>query len=324
MTAEESIKQNKTFHEKWYYSIELLPGMFTDGQDFSNIILTRKALRHTEVENMNCLDIGTMEGMMTILLKRRGAANVIAYDRLNFIDRVRLVKKYLNIDFEYIYGMKLVDFSAVVKKNALYPFDIVLFSGVLYHMFDPLGGLSIARGMVRDGGILILETSAIVDKNMVMFFNADGRFYPGTNYWQISLECLDYILRFLKLKAIDLFYHKSFRDKKTGLQLCRICIPCRAVNEFLPCADDEWMNKPHGRDYEEFIKWDELKTDKPDINWTHVNENLILCKDTGAAKLYETVQTIKETPALWKKVLVKTLMSVNDINLKRLNLKEIY
>ena len=207
--------------------------------------------------------------------------------------------------------MKLAEFPAVVKNNILYPFDIVIFSGVLYHMFDPLFGLSAARSMVRDGGILILETSAIIDSNMVMFFNADGRFYPDTTYWQISLECLDYILRFLKLEAIDLFYHKSIGVKKTGLQLCRVCIPCRAVTRFLPRPDDEWMTKPRIRDYEEHISWSELKTDAPGVKWGHVNKKLVLCKDTGAVKLYETVQATEETP-------------VADINLRRLKLEDIY
>jgi hypothetical protein len=55
----------------WYYSIALLPGRFTRGREFPNVALTRPLLRRCQVERQRCLDIGTMEGLIPVLLSRR-------------------------------------------------------------------------------------------------------------------------------------------------------------------------------------------------------------------------------------------------------------
>jgi len=69
--------------QQWYHSIELAPGVFTRGWGFENIILTRLLLWSCPAEAAVCLDIGAMEGLVSFLLERRGAARVISYDRNN-------------------------------------------------------------------------------------------------------------------------------------------------------------------------------------------------------------------------------------------------
>jgi 2-polyprenyl-3-methyl-5-hydroxy-6-metoxy-1,4-benzoquinol methylase len=183
----EKLKEKKVFQEQWYHSIELLPGVFTRGYDMTNISLTREILKGCEIKDVSCLDIGAMDCMITTLLKRRGAAKVVAYDRsLDSEERVALVKDVLQLDFEYIRGMKFFDLPMNLTQEV---FDVVVFSGVLYHMFDPLAGLAIVRGLVRNGGLVVVETSAILNNVMAMYFNAGGRFYPKTNYWQICMSC---------------------------------------------------------------------------------------------------------------------------------------
>ena len=41
----EALGSNPIFHQDWYHSIELLPGMFTKGRDFPNVELTRSLLK---------------------------------------------------------------------------------------------------------------------------------------------------------------------------------------------------------------------------------------------------------------------------------------
>ena len=60
-TSREEIEQADFFTEHWYYSMELVPGVYTPGANHRNIGLTRQLLARTEVEGRSCLDIGTME-----------------------------------------------------------------------------------------------------------------------------------------------------------------------------------------------------------------------------------------------------------------------
>ena len=99
---------------------------------------------------------------MTLLLERRGAAEVLGYDMLLRSDRLDLVKEALGADFGLIGGIDLADLPPAMIAAGHDPFDVVVFSGVLYHMFDPLTGLAVVRGLVRDGGICLVETATVL------------------------------------------------------------------------------------------------------------------------------------------------------------------
>src|SRR3989304_3789652 len=66
---------------RWYYNIEVEKGVFTPGVDRPSFALIRKLLRNADVRGKDCLDLGTMEGAIPVLLKRAGAKSVVAYDR---------------------------------------------------------------------------------------------------------------------------------------------------------------------------------------------------------------------------------------------------
>ncbi|MFQ5570301.1 MAG: class I SAM-dependent methyltransferase [Rhodothermales bacterium] len=270
--------------------MELLPGMVTKGVDFSNIELTRALLRNIEVEGKDCLDLGIMEGMFTTLLVRRGASKVVGYDYVTRTPHIDLVRATLGLDFEYISGMKLGNLRAELQKRGHRPFDVVLFSGVLYHMFDPLAGLALARGLVRDGGILLLETACVVDDHMGMYFNAEGRFYPGTNFWQVSVPCLDYLLRFLRLQAIDCAYFLTPKAHRTTLPLARACVICYAVDHFLPDPDDTWMTKGRNPHYAQFLNWNELVSNEPPVPYQDSQDTLVQRPSGEAIDLYHSMK----------------------------------
>jgi len=295
--TEEELMRNSIMQEDWYHSIELLPGIFTKGADHKNVHLTRQLLKGCEIKNMNCLDIGAMDCLMTILLLRRGAKKVTAYDRLKASERrVNFLRKTLNLDFDYIVGMKLSDLREITKNLGFHPFDVVIFSGIIYHMFDPMAGLALARGMVRNGGLLMIETAAVMNNSMAMYLNAEGRFHKEhTSYWLISIECLDYLLRFFRLSAMDCIYFKTTFEKQTSLQLCRIGIVCRAVDEALSSHGDSWIDgHPRILDYKEFLNWEELRNNRPDVIYSTNDSKLIYRQDSGTVDLYKTVLASRE------------------------------
>src|SRR5882724_5665125 len=93
----------------WYYSMEMEPGKLTPGQSFSNVGLTRTLLQRAELNGHDCLDIGTMEGLIPVLMQRRGARSVTAYDRPSALtSRIASVKQRFGVDFDFVSGFPLV------------------------------------------------------------------------------------------------------------------------------------------------------------------------------------------------------------------------
>lgn len=245
----------------WYYTVEVEPGVWTPGKSFPNIHIVRQALSRVQVEGMSCLDIGSMEGLFSIILCRRGARYVMAYDRMVFGRKISFLQEKLAVDFNLLSGFSLSELDKELcdrydESGAM--FDVVLFSGVLYHMIDPLGGLLHARRNLKNGGIMVFETAAILSSEQTAHLNAEGRFYPGDNYWLFSLGCLDTLLRFARLAPLDAFYFKH--DPLPGQpQRIRVCIVCRAA-ESAPRADgDDWLRREQAKDFNEYIDWQRNK-----------------------------------------------------------------
>ena len=290
--------------KNWYYCLELQPGVFTPGREHRNIILTRDLLRRISVEGCNCLDIGTMEGLVSILLLRRGAGNVTSYDRIDFSEWIRFIEENLAISFNYTCGYSLNHLKTNLAATGLAPFDVVIFSGVLYHMFDPLAGLAIVRGLTRNGGLMLIETSAVFTEKdeCLMHFNNSGRFFPGTNYWQISVSCLDYLLRTLRYELLDVsFYKGAIRD---GIRQGRIAVVCRAVNKPISSPGDEWMPKTAKEggmpdflpDFREYIDWHEIsEKNNGDVPYASPPPERYLHPGTQSLSLFQTVNNSPET-----------------------------
>ncbi len=220
----------------WYYSMEMEPGKLTPGQTFPNIGLTRTLLQRADVNGQNCLDIGTMEGLVPILMRRRGAGNVTAYDRPSALaSRIASVKERFDAGFDFISGFPLADLPANVDHRT---FDVVVMSGVLYHLFSPLAGLAIARGLLRNGGLMIVETAAVIAEEPAMYWNSACRF-GGESYFLPSVACLDYFARFLHMEVIDCAYFDWWIID--GLRSARVAFTCRAVTDTPGDPDDHFI-----------------------------------------------------------------------------------
>jgi SAM-dependent methyltransferase len=252
----DTIVQSKLFQDYWYYAIELFPGVFTPGQRHKNITITRKLLTRCGVEGANCLDIGTMEAMVPVLLKRRNAQKVCAVDMLNFTDKIDLVQRCTGANFDYYPETRLEHTVDFLDRRGLTGFDLVTLSGVLYHVFDPMHTLGVARSMVRTGGIVLIETAAAAEDTAAMYYNDAGRHYfDWTSFWFISVPCLDAMLRYYKLAPIDCLYLQP--EQLGGINVCRIAVACRAVEDCLPLPHDRWMrDATRTFDYTGAIRWD--------------------------------------------------------------------
>lgn len=273
-----AIKRHPGFAQPWYYTIELAPGIYTPGEQHVNVALTRRLLSRVEIgHEVRCLDVGIEEGLVSVLLGRRGA-QVVAYDRVFSKERLDLVRDALDAGFELVgeptenhanrlwfgrggptpgRGMPLPQLRGTLAAGGHGPFDVVVFSGVLYHVYDPLASLALIRGLVRTGGIVIVETAAVFDGALSLNLNSAARFAPLA-IWLPSLGCLDYLLRLVRLDPIDVVY----RGRGRG----RIAIACRAVDQPSGDPDDDFIVSPlHDYELAEYLDWPAVASGDPPI-----------------------------------------------------------
>ncbi len=278
----DAIRSHPAFSGQWYYTLELAPGIYTSGADHHNIALTRELLRRVDVEGESggsaparCLDIGTREALVPILLERRGAS-VIAYDRALWHQSLELVEKALGTEFELVGDFKLAELPLRLEdESSTPPYDLVVLSGVLYRMLDPMMGLAIARGLVRNGGLLVVETIASFDEGTWMHFNSAGRLGPNT-FWVPSLPCLDYLLRFLRLEVLDAT-HLGPWEKHGSPPHGRIAVACRAVLDEPAEPDDPRIGGTQfddDRNFAEFLDWEALRSELSPVGYAPSDRRL--------------------------------------------------
>jgi|GEM_PF-1738990 len=116
-------------------------------------------LEHLDISQSRCMDIGTMDGLVAFSIEKQKCAQIIATDiavRESFL----LAKDILGSDIEYTVPMNVNELHHSNKPE----FDLIVYCGILYHLFDPLSSLVALRKSIRNGGYLILETQYIYDE----------------------------------------------------------------------------------------------------------------------------------------------------------------
>ena len=291
---------------RWYYQVELRPGVYTQGPEQHTSAMVRSLLERIDLHGAHCLDIGTQEAVNTVALARLGAEHVVAYDRLDLSPRIDLVKEVYEVAFDYRPGLLLSELPAALRAERKGPFDVVLFAGVLYHMIDPLGGLGTIRSFAREGGLVVVETAAIVSDEMVFFLNAAGALGPYSTYFKPSLSALDYCLRMLRLKPIDCVH---ISKPEIGSR-CRVAVVCRALPAPLPFPDDTWMGAHWvEQDFRAVsLDYDALASDAPAVGYERRGEGLVFHDATGSVDIFQTVMQSR----VWKRDAVKARLNLSD------------
>jgi hypothetical protein len=234
--------------------------------------------------------------MISILMERRGASSVVGYDRMLSKARLALVQRALGTNIDLIGGMRLADLPAAMAAADHGTFDVAVFSGVLYHMLDPFAGLAVVRGLVRNGGICIVETATVLDDSIAMQFNAFGRFSSGgkrtgrkrprpegmmpgsaTCFWYVTPRCLDYLLRALRFEPLDLVYFGTAEAEEGRPAEARVAVACRAVAEPLAEPGDEWIpaSTRHTSRFAEYLDWSRVESDAPEVGYDASRPGLV-------------------------------------------------
>lgn len=296
----EALKASPIYNQWWYYNIELLAGVITQGQFEDDLpLLPRSVLRNCRLDGMECLDLGSMEGLIPALMARGGARRVLATDAADHCqDKMAAVQHYYGTTFEYQNVGLMYDLSKKIKGS----FDLINCSGLLYHVFSPLMVLAGLRPLVKRNGLVIVSTNVVHSADYLMEFNNEGRWQDETNtFWYMSAPVLDYALRYLKLSPLDCLYlpHANIKshvryisDRQSGY----LSVACRAVDQPVSAITDNWMNKSvcDSWEYHGLIDW-KRATGNP-VSQIEYNGNLdhnYMRNDVGSMDLWRAITEIR-------------------------------
>lgn len=116
------------------------------------------------------LDIGCRDGMFSFEAEEKGASEVIGIDVYPNDKHIAPMKSKIKMYPMSVYAL---------NPEAFGLFDIVLFSGVLYHLRFPFLAIKNIRNILKDDGVMLLETAIYTRLNkMPMLYCPIGKESP--------------------------------------------------------------------------------------------------------------------------------------------------
>jgi SAM-dependent methyltransferase len=237
----------------WYYGVELQPGLVTKGICPRELpMLPRMIARNVDMTGMDCLDVGAMEGLMSAMMRRKGADRVLALDAMPHCARkMEALKAAYDVAFDFREVGLMYDLARKLPGDG--GFDLINFSGVGYHVFSPMHCLAGLRPLLKKNGLMIYGTNVMNRAGHSLEFNYRGRLQAEANtFWYHSVPMMEELARYFLLEPIDaLYYPHTAVNPATyvpGLDLGYLVMICRAVEESE--TTDEWTRRSHRHSWE--------------------------------------------------------------------------
>jgi tRNA (mo5U34)-methyltransferase len=192
----------------WWHSIALRPGLTTFGGKAELLLAQEEEaiLAPFNLGGRSVIDIGAWNGYFSFAAKRRGAARVLATDSYIWNHPVwrgreafELARQELGLDIE----ARLLDPPEITPGLGV--FDVVLFLGVFYHLYDPIDVMTRLRAIT--GQLLLLETHHDLTGDArpgMVFYPGDTLYNDATNWWGPNPALLLHL--FLQLGFTRIFY----------------------------------------------------------------------------------------------------------------------
>lgn len=196
----------------WYQRIYLGHGVFTRDAPGSNELLWDHLAPAIpdDLRGASVLDVGSNAGFFAIEMKRRNAGRVLGIETSDeHLRQAVLCNAVWGTDVEF----RKLDAHDIESLGET--FDIVLFTGILYHLRNPLSVLESVGSICRDA--IVVETEVIVDDSRNRVYVHQGphgnmritearrglmKFIEGeelngdpTNWWVPDRECVMGMLR---------------------------------------------------------------------------------------------------------------------------------
>jgi SAM-dependent methyltransferase len=136
------------------------------------------SLKVEDIQGKDIFDIGCWTGGTSLLFVALG----------NRVTAIEEVKKYANV-LEYLVNAFGVQKNIAVEAKSLFDcnnnayydkFDIAHFSGVIYHLTDPVMGLRIVFNSLRPNGICLVESLGIHSDDLICRYEGCSFYHIGT------------------------------------------------------------------------------------------------------------------------------------------------
>ena len=192
----------------WYHAIDLGGGVATPGRVPLQQLAQAASLFFDplDLSTKSVLDVGTWDGGYAVEAKRRGAKRVLATDSFIWTHKDFLARA----NFDLVMAETGLDIEAQeidvpdLTRDAVGGFDVVLFAGVLYHLFDPIQAVRQLAEIANE--VMIVETHVdALDYSrpvMVMYPGAELGGDP-TNWWGPNPACMEAMLKTVGFARID-------------------------------------------------------------------------------------------------------------------------
>ena len=176
----------------WMHTIDLGQGVTTPGRWPVNQNVMR-AYDHIDFKGKKVLDVGTCNGLWSFEAERRGAAEVYSVDYLTHAGywctpAYKLAHEALGSNASYHPDLDVYD----VEQLGVNDFDVVVFSGIYYHLKHPLLALTKLRRVMKEGGRIVIEGPIYPDTRRCYstFHYRDLLLDDKSNWCVPTLKCL--------------------------------------------------------------------------------------------------------------------------------------
>jgi glycosyltransferase involved in cell wall biosynthesis/SAM-dependent methyltransferase len=191
----------------WFHSLELGNGLFAPGQIKLDVLRRQVEWLHLpeDLTGQSFIDLGSWDGFYAFEAEQRGAARVLATDSFSWNGMgwsnkqgFLLARDILRSQVEDM-DIDIID----VCPERVGVFDVVLFSGMLYHMRDPIKALQNAASVCKNQ--LIIETAVgmldVKEPAMVYLPRVPGE--EQSNHWRPNPQLINLWLKELGFREID-------------------------------------------------------------------------------------------------------------------------
>jgi tRNA (mo5U34)-methyltransferase len=168
MSTDRSELAREVARYRWYHTIELAPGVVTEGM-FDHRPAVEKYLLPADLTGLRCLDVGTMDGFWAFEMERRGAHEVVAADVADVDDldwppqwRARIeptLDETKAQRFELVHRalgsrVRRIERSVYDLDTDLGEFDLIFCGDLLTHLKDPITAVQRLRRVCRGSAIV--------------------------------------------------------------------------------------------------------------------------------------------------------------------------
>jgi len=151
-------------------------------------------------------DVGCFTGGLSLYLAARNPSIVYAIDELpDHLAQCAYLAEVFQVKCITPVQSSTYFLSKHIAENTL---DLILLSGVLYHLSDMLVGLYALRCLLKPGGTLLIESNAVndFDRSYANF----GRFFAGM-WWQPSGLCIQDMCEFMGFEDTEIRFYQDNR-----------------------------------------------------------------------------------------------------------------